>query len=165
MNKNIEQSDWAWRVYSPCYNWLRSKLETVCVYAETKTSQLTYTAEVNWKSWLEQDLNSHLRVNFFKSRSTFFSWLRQCRLLVKFSFYAETWASPEGGTSLVIRLDLGRWHDNFPVKTPFGDLAYLLGRAFERVRGSSECPYFQIVPVVWGRDWYQPVQGLEVSSH
>ena len=30
-------------------------------YYETKTSQLTYTAEVNWKSWLEQDLNSHLR--------------------------------------------------------------------------------------------------------
>ena len=30
-------------------------------YYETKTSQLTYTAEVNWKSWLERDLNSHLR--------------------------------------------------------------------------------------------------------
>ena len=26
-----------------------------------KTTQLTYTAEVNWKSWLEWDLNSHLR--------------------------------------------------------------------------------------------------------
>ena len=35
--------------------------ESCSGYYETKTSQLTYTAEVNWKSWFEWDLNSHLR--------------------------------------------------------------------------------------------------------
>ena len=69
---------------------------------ETKTSQLTYTAEVNWKSWLERDFNSHLRdtglpllylLSYrvhrnWPARVNFFSSLRQCRLIVTFSFYA-----------------------------------------------------------------------------
>ena len=45
-----------------------------------KTSQLAYTAEVNWKSWLERDLNSHLR-------DTGPPLYLLCRLIVKFSLH------------------------------------------------------------------------------
>ena len=41
--------------------YFNSVSESSSRYYETKTLQLTYTAEVNWKSWLEPDFNSRLR--------------------------------------------------------------------------------------------------------